>query len=67
VADCPAARFVTAPATLLPLEPSVLQVEGAEARHVTEVTDTVDGTVSLTLALPGPVPVFDTVIVYVIG
>ena len=51
------------PVTLLPLEPTVSQVEGALARHVTELTATVDGTVSLTLALPGPVPVFETVIV----
>jgi hypothetical protein len=62
VADWPAARFVTVPATLLALEPDVSQVEGAVAKHVTELTATVDGTVSLTLALPGPVPVFETVI-----
>jgi hypothetical protein len=62
VAVAPLGRL-TVPATVLPVEPLVLQVPPPAVEHVTATDPTVVGTESLIDAVPGPQPVFLTVIV----
>jgi hypothetical protein len=62
VALWPAGRF-TEPTTVLSVEPAVSHVPVPGAVHVTATEPTVAGTVSETMAVPGPVPVLFTVIV----
>jgi len=61
VVEAPAARL-TVPDTSLPVAP---QVPGAAVVQATDPT--VPGTVSATVAVPAPVPMFLTMIVYLIG
>jgi hypothetical protein len=66
VATAPTGR-ATAPATVLLEDPVVSHVPPPVVVHETETDPTVAGTVSATVAVPGPVPVLVTAIVYVIG
>jgi hypothetical protein len=60
VATAPAGS-VMVPATVLPLDPVVVHVPVPVAEQVTPTDPIVDGTGSLIVAVPGPVPVFVTV------
>jgi hypothetical protein len=48
---------------VLPLEPAVVQVPPSVTAHDTATDPAVDGTVSAIVAVPGPEPVLETVIV----